>query len=217
MTKDSESGPPVEAGEDKYPGQLSIVKEEGRTTAEQYAAVELDPFVRHGVLARRVAASIFTREKASDLDRSVALMREIAEKVRAGSLEPLTDMLTVQAITLDVLATRLVLAGQARVEAGQSEPAKRYLDLALKAQARCQTTVESLAKIKRGGKQIVQVVHVHSGGQAVVADTVNNQRGMGNDRKARLEAERAGNAAVAALLCQNPEGDALSLPGDGGA
>ena len=37
--------------------------------------------------------------------------------------------------------------------------------------------VEALAKLRRGGKQIVERVHVSAGGQAVIAGTVNNNRG----------------------------------------
>jgi hypothetical protein len=36
---------------------------------------------------------------------------------------------------------------------------------------------EALAKLRRGGEQIVKYVHVHQGGQAVVADTFNQAGG----------------------------------------
>jgi hypothetical protein len=37
--------------------------------------------------------------------------------------------------------------------------------------------LEALARLRRGGKQIVEHVHVYPGGQAVIAGTVNNGRG----------------------------------------
>lgn len=36
---------------------------------------------------------------------------------------------------------------------------------------------EALAKLRRGGEQIVKYIHVHEGGQAVVADTINQAGG----------------------------------------
>ena len=39
---------------------------------------------------------------------------------------------------------------------------------------------EALAKLRRGGEQIVKYIHVHEGGQAVVAGTINQNRGSRN-------------------------------------
>jgi hypothetical protein len=39
---------------------------------------------------------------------------------------------------------------------------------------------EALAKIRRGGEQVVKYVHVHEGGQAVVAGTINQTGGSAN-------------------------------------
>ncbi len=39
--------------------------------------------------------------------------------------------------------------------------------------------VETLAKLQRGGEQVVKVVHVHSGGQAIVGNVVQGKGGAG--------------------------------------
>lgn len=41
--------------------------------------------------------------------------------------------------------------------------------------------VEALAKLQRGGEQVVKVVHVHPGGQAVVGNVVTTGKGGGSD------------------------------------
>lgn len=43
--------------------------------------------------------------------------------------------------------------------------------------------VETLAKLQRGGEQLVKVVHVHSGGQAIVGNVVQGKGGAGGGGK----------------------------------
>jgi hypothetical protein len=58
--------------------------------------------------------------------------------------------------------------------------------------------MEALAKIRRGGEQVVKYIHVHEGGQAVVAGTI-NQGGGGNSKDAE-QSHRAGPACECAAL-----------------
>jgi hypothetical protein len=71
---------------------------------------------------------------------------------------------------------------------------------------------EALAKIRRGGEQVVKYVHVHEGGQAVVAGTINQTRGCGN-----VETDEqpygAGTASPgAALPGPDPARDGVPVP-----
>lgn len=58
---------------------------------------------------------------------------------------------------------------------------KMYGDLANKFQRTFVAQVEALAKLRRKGEQIVKHIHVHDGGQAVVAGTINQTGGRGRD------------------------------------
>ena len=71
---------------------------------------------------------------------------------------------------------------------------------------------EALAKIRRKGEQTVKVVHVYPGGQAVVAETIN--QGGGAEKAAEQSHKPNVAAAVGpALLGQDPAGNAMPMPG----
>jgi len=76
--------------------------------------------------------------------------------------------------------------------------------------------MEALAKLRRGGEQIVKHVHVYEGGQAVVAGTI-NQHGGGSgakDGERCLEAIEAGRiGASAEMPCPLAQGNSLSGAG----
>jgi hypothetical protein len=67
----------------------------------------------------------------------------------------------------------------------------RYARIALKAQAQCRATVESLDRMANGREQTVRHVHVDNrGGQAVIAETVNtggHENGTSNGRPYAIE------------------------------
>lgn len=74
--------------------------------------------------------------------------------------------------------------------------------------------MEALAKLRRGGEQIVKHVHVHEGGQAVVADTFNHhQQGGGviSQNGEQCQATAAA-SAVAALPRQDSTGYGVPIP-----
>lgn len=181
------------------------------------AETSASTIVRNAAVARAFADDVFgdmTDGDTSDLDHCVKMVGDQCAAVRNGNLDHATDMLAAQMVTLDTLFTDYVK--RAGTNAGTYPQAfERYMNLALKAQARCQATAESLAKIKRGGKQTVKVVHVHEGGQAVVADTVNNGMGgktgadVGNSEQCH---EQAADALVAALPGPDETRDGVPLP-----
>jgi hypothetical protein len=73
--------------------------------------------------------------------------------------------------------------------------------------------VEALGKLRRGGEQTVKVVHIHKGGQAVVADTFN--QGGGPNAKSDEQPYGTGvPARRAALPGPDPTRDGMPLPGD---
>ncbi len=194
----------------KKPDAMTVRREVDRTVEETWAKIMLGPESRHGSVARIFAGKSFgCKPEDSDLDRAIEVVRGQMEAVRNGDLSGLTDALTGQLSALDSVFSFMLLKAVSNADAGYLEAATRYYGLAMKAQANCRVTAESLAKILRGGKQTIQIIHVHEGGQAVVADTVNN--GANANGIGREEAERAGDVAVAALLSQEPPG--VTLPG----
>lgn len=57
---------------------------------------------------------------------------------------------------------------------------RMYGDLANKFARTFAAQVDALARLRRGGEQVVKYIHVHEGGQAVVAGTINQSRGAAN-------------------------------------
>jgi hypothetical protein len=79
---------------------------------------------------------------------------------------------------------------------------------------------ETLAKLQRGGEQIVKVVHVHPGGQAIVGNVVNGSAGsaagggVSNENRNQPHAKAELPAGSAAVLPQvwSEDAERISLP-----
>lgn len=71
---------------------------------------------------------------------------------------------------------------------------------------------EALAKLRRGGEQVVKYVHVHEGGQAVVADTINQTGGRPNLGTVEQPYGARATEKRAALSCPDPERDGVPIP-----
>lgn len=73
---------------------------------------------------------------------------------------------------------------------------------------------EALAKLRRKGEQVVRVVHVHPGGQAVVGDVHNHRTGgRGQDTENGGQSDATGNFSEgAALPSPNSIGETVPVP-----
>lgn len=187
---------------------VPTVLPEGKKREELLATLVLSTVERNAVISRGFANQVISSGKeVPDFAETTKIIADMCGKVRGGNLDSLTDMLTAQALTLDTLFTSYTQRAMSNL--GQyPEAVERYTNLAAKAQAQCRTTVETLARVKRGGKQTVKVVHVHEGGQAVVADTVNN----GGQRGPKAKNSEQPHEPVAALSGPDPSRDGLPLP-----
>lgn len=88
-----------------------------------------------------------------------------------------------------------------------------YGNLANKFMRTFAAQMEALAKHRRGGEQVVKYIHVHEGGQAVVAGTI-NQGGRRNG-KDDGQAQGTGPASqCSALSGPDPARDGMPLPSD---
>jgi hypothetical protein len=88
-------------------------------------------------------------------------------------------------------------------------------NLAVKFMRTTTLNVEALAKLRRKGEQVVKHVHVHEGGQAVVADTFNNTQG--GDALRTVEQSQATEAAAGVSALPRPDEAGFGVPMSGNA
>lgn len=86
-----------------------------------------------------------------------------------------------------------------------------YGNLATKLTRTFTTQMEALAKLRRGGEQVVKHVYVSDGGQAVFAGTINQGQKNGKADERSCEPGDAA-ASSAPLFGQDPEGNGVPLP-----
>lgn len=137
-----------------------------------------DPFL--GNAMQTVCSLIHTEGQptAEQFNAAVAVVAAVAPE------NELEATLALQIVGADSAARRcLRMMGKCDF----AEQHKMYGDLANKFMRTTTGLVEALAKLRRGGEQVVRHVHVHEGGQAVVADQFHNHPGGGG--KANLAAQ----------------------------
>lgn len=91
---------------------------------------------------------------------------------------------------------------------------RMYGDLANKFMRTFTAQVEALAKLRRKGEQVVRHVHVHEGGQAVVAGTINQTGGRGSDESSDQSHGAEVFEACAALPSPDAARDGVPVPGN---
>lgn len=126
------------------PNTLTIKGVEGKSRERLLTEVAFSPFSTNADTARK-----FAKQTMGDLHlgESVAVLREKAELVQRGDLSEVEATLTAQAVALDSIFNSL--ATRAALNAGEYMGAcETYLRLALKAQAQCRATLETLAEVK---------------------------------------------------------------------
>jgi hypothetical protein len=120
----------VPGSRDKTPGRIT--------------AVCLSPIVGNAVTARNFTKGSFG---SSDLTDTVAVIAEFAAKAQKNDLSEVEATLIAQATTVNAIFTEL--ARRAALNMGEYlQATETYLRLALKAQAQCRATLQTLAEIK---------------------------------------------------------------------
>ena len=153
-------------------GTLVVTEEEGKSRERQIADIVQHPFVRNGIVACSAGGRLFGDQLKPEINDTVEATGQAARKLASGDVGLLRETLLAHTLTLDALFTEM--ARRSLENMGQyTDAAQRYMQLALKAQSNCRTTVEALAKIVGGREQVIKHVHVDNrGGQAVIAETV---------------------------------------------
>jgi hypothetical protein len=102
------------------------------------------PVAGSAVVANTFASQNFD---VGDLSNAIAVLTEAADKAKSGDLCELESMLAAQATALNVIFSDMAV--RAAVNTGGCLAAtETYLRLALKAQAQCRATLQTLAEIK---------------------------------------------------------------------
>lgn len=127
-----------------------------------------------------------------------------------------------------MLLTQMVATNDAAMKClaqiSSRNSAETFGNLAVKMMRTFTAQTEALAKLRRKGEQVVRVVHVHPGGQAVVGDIHNHQQakqGPGGRGQANESEERPHETGAApitdereALPGPHPEGNGVPVAGD---
>lgn len=194
------------------PTALRLERGANETNRQVVARAFVAPFTRHGLVAASLCEKITSAMPADDkpgMTEYAWEMKGRAQKVAAGDLGVLSEVLMAQALTLDGIFTEL-----ARRSAGNMgeylDAAERYMRLALKAQAGSRATLEALAKLHLPREQTVRHVHINEGGQAVIADQVHHHpRGQENAKSVEQSHATGVAGGGGALPSPDPHGEAV--------
>lgn len=191
----------------------TVAAQKGETEPETMARVLVGPYLRHGVLNHAVAERGFGKLPGEpSFDDFGKAMQAKAKAAMGGDLTLATELLTAQALSLDALFGEL--ARRATMNMGDYPlAAERYARLAFKAQSNSRAALEVLAKLHQPREQVVRHVHVNEGGQAVIANNI-NQHGGGMENGRENEQPHATSSASEGppMLSQDPAGNGVPIP-----
>jgi hypothetical protein len=123
---------------------LLTKEQEGKRRERILAELALSPTLANANLVR-----IFGKTTIGELDliEAAAVMREKASAVHAGNLDGLEETLTSQAMALNAIFNEM--ARRSALNMGEYlDATEAYMRMALKAQAQCRATIETLAEIR---------------------------------------------------------------------
>lgn len=190
--------------------QVSTEAGEKLSKSAVESVVSMKPAFRHSLVGGTLAHSTTGTETMEWKHVQDAYLAECA-KARAGDLGTASNMLTAQALTLDAMFTEML--SRATKNIGRYPDAMdRYMRLALKAQAQSRATLEALAKIHQPREQVVRHVHVHEGGQAIVAEQF-HMNGQGVTNAGIADQSNAQGASIASLPSPDPLGYGVPITG----
>jgi hypothetical protein len=147
----------------KPKGTLEVTEELGVSRERQLADVALDPLFGSAVIASSFGKP-FSGE--TDLTAFYEALHDRARAIRSNKLGSVEDMLTAQAAALNAMF--LELARRSGANMGEyMQAADTYMRLALKAQAQCRSTLETLATIKNPPVLYARQANISNGPQQV--------------------------------------------------
>lgn len=147
----------------KPEGTLQVTERKDVTRERQLADIALDPLFGGAALSTTFTKGTFG---ATDLTATYEGLIDRAKAVRGNKLGSAEDMLTAQAAALNAMF--LELARRSGANMGEYiQAAETYMRLALKAQAQCRATLETLANIKNPPVVYARQANITNGPQQV--------------------------------------------------
>lgn len=147
----------------KPEGTLQVTERKDVSRERQLADIALDPLFGGAALSTTFTKSTFG---ATDLTATYEGLIDRAKAVRGNKLGSAEDMLTAQAAALNAMF--LELARRSGANMGEYiQAAETYMRLALKAQAQCRATLETLANIKNPPVVYARQANIANGPQQV--------------------------------------------------
>lgn len=147
----------------KPAGTLQVTEKPGVSRERQLADVALDPLFGGAVIASSFGKP-FSGE--TDFTALYEALHDRAKAIRGNKLGSAEDMLTAQAAALNAMF--LELARRSGANMGEYiHAAETYMRLALKAQAQCRATLETLATIKNPPVVYARQANIANGPQQV--------------------------------------------------
>lgn len=157
----SEEGPSQAAKAVRGPNTLVNKLKPKETPAEATAEMAVSGLVSNAVTAAQFSKFLFGDV---DLTECVVKLYATVERVHQGDLREPEALLTAQAVTLNTMFSHLAnLAARTKWD----EKLDRYLRLAVKAQAQCRATLETLAEIKNPTTVFARQANIAHGPQQV--------------------------------------------------
>lgn len=142
---------------------LQIAEKPGVSRERQLADIALDPLFGGAALSTTFTKGTFGE---TDLIATYSGLVDRAKSIRDNKLGSAEDMLTAQAAALNAMF--LELARRSGANMGEyMQAAETYMRLALKAQAQCRATLETLANIKNPPVTYVRQANIANGPQQV--------------------------------------------------
>lgn len=192
--------------------RVNVQMKAGETETEAHARAMLEPGIRHGAVALGFGAQAYGGQAPPALGSVVDQLRKTMDEAEAGGTATANRMLAAQAAALDAMFTELCRRAQLNAN-DFPDAAEKYIRLALKAQARCAATLETLAHIQRPGSEAPRHVTVADGGQAIIADQFHHHAGSQNGKTADQPHAPREDGASAPLLGENQDPAGWSMPG----
>lgn len=143
--------------------QLRIERQEGISDAQNLANVSIDPAANAALTVLMFNRGSFGKTGVSE---TFEALRQATRKVHNGDMTGPEAMLVTQADSLNAIFTEL--ARRSALNMGEYiEASEKYMRLALKAQAQCRATIETLATLKNPPLVIAKQANFSAGPQQV--------------------------------------------------
>lgn len=197
---------------------VQITEKPGVSRERQLADIALDPLFGGAALSTTFTKGTFGE---TDLVANYAGLVDRAKAIRDNKLGSVEDMLTAQAAALN--AVFLELARRSGANMGEyMQAAETYMRLALKAQAQCRATLETLAAIKNPPVLYARQANIANGPQQVnngITSPASEPASLPNELLEIEHGKRLDSGAASAAIGSDPALEAVGAsdgPADGG-